>query len=140
NLLQPVCVRASPAELQSSPSTKPKLIARAHRLPASEINLHDLLTMDLAPRLVRQRSDYLLARHVDDFASRRPRVFAVEAECDPAGLFAELDALDLSRRRHSVVEDVDHFVVPVAQPDLFLSRRQPDTVSRAAVTLPRTSG
>src|SRR5512132_2027886 len=92
-------------------SPKSKLIARAHRLATSEINLHDLLAVYRSASLVRQRGDDPLARPIDDFASRWARMFAVEAERDPAWLFAELDTLDLSRRRHCVVEDVDHFVV-----------------------------
>lgn len=52
-----------------------------------------------------------------------PRAPAVQAEGDPLGLVAHPNALDLLWRHHRIVEDVEHLVRAVAEPEFLLIRR-----------------
>src|SRR6185436_4448959 len=59
------------------------------------------------------------------------------AERHPAWLIAELDRRDLLGWHHRRIEDMDAFVVPVREPQLFLIGREADAVARAAMALHR---
>ena len=71
----------------------------------------------------------------DDFAARRIRVAAINAECDPAGIIAAHDIAELLRRHRGRVEVVHAFVGRIADPHFAFVRREADTVARAAVAL-----
>lgn len=72
----------------SGPAAEAKLVARGDRLAVAEMNLHHLLAVDPVPLFVGQSRDDLLGRGINDFAGGGVGVLAVEAEGDPAGLFA----------------------------------------------------
>ena len=109
-------------------SAEPKLIARPDRFAIGELNLDDLFAMHRSARFVGERGDDAFALDVKYFARRRPRVLAIQTEGNPAGLLAQLQAFDLFWRRDGIIEDVHHLVMAIAEPDLFLIRREADPV------------
>src|SRR5262249_49638505 len=112
-----------------------ELVAGAGRHALLKDDLDHLLAVDLAALLVFQRGEDLFRLGVDDLAGGRVGVAAVEAEGDPARLFAQADAGRLLRRHDRGVEDVHLAVGGVAHPDLLLVRREADAVAGAAVPL-----
>ena len=82
---------------------------------------------------VGQTGNDLPRRDVNHIACGRICIAPVDAEGDPAGLFANRDARDLFWRHHRRVEHVHAAVGGVAYPDLLFIRCDPDAVTRTAV-------
>src|SRR5205823_5561689 len=110
-----------------------ELIAHGSWLAAAPVNLDHLFAEHRTPLLIGQGGHDLFARRVDDFPRRWPGQLAVEAEGDPAGLFADRDAFLLFRRLDGVIEDMKFLVKRIDDPDLFFVRSQSDAMARAAV-------
>src|SRR5687768_12739569 len=82
-----------------------KLVAGADQPPIRIDRLAHLLALDQSTLLVGQPRGGLARAGLDDLASRRIRIPAVEAERDPAGLIAQLKAGQLARRHDRRVEN-----------------------------------
>src|SRR5262249_55577112 len=120
--------------------TQSELISGGDRLAAVEMNFDHLFAVHRRPMLIGQGGQGSFARNVDYLAGAGIRKSAVETEGDPAGLFAELETRLEPRRHGGVVEDVNHLVKRVDDPDFGLIRRQADAVAGAAVPLGRPFG
>ena len=123
------------SDLTLPASSHPELVACSTARPAAT-SISSIFSLCTArPASSVSVGDDLPRPGVDDVAGRRVRRVAVDAERDPAGLIAQLDAGDLLRRHHRRVEDVDAAVGRIAQPEFALVRREADAVARAAVAL-----
>src|SRR5438132_12833751 len=109
-------------------------VAGSHGAAVLEIDLDELLARRNA------RGDLLRSR-IDDDPAVGIGVAAVDAEREPAGMrpgrgrVEDSNAGDLFRRTRGDVEDVDVAVDAVHDPDLFLIRRQVETVTGRAMRL-----
>ena len=93
----------------------------------------------MATSLIFERGEDPVRGDLDDFAAGWIRVPAVDAEGDPAGIVAALDAAELLGRHRCRIEVVHAFVEGIADPHFAFVGREAYAVARAAVALDRAS-
>src|SRR5437870_7039595 len=116
-------------------SSQTELITGADGNAVLEIDFEHLLAVDLAALFVAQSGHDGFGFRVDDFSRGGQSKSAVEAESDPAGLLAELDAGGLARGHNGGIENVHAAVGGVTHPDFFFIWSQSNAVARAAMAL-----